>query len=84
MFRLTLLACLTAGPALAQGDAGAAAYDAACGRCHDDPVALMEPTGLLGTANAAATLDAFLASHKRSASDAATRAEIVAFLMALH
>lgn len=87
MYRhLTLVACLAASPALAQGDsaAGAASYDAACGRCHDDPVALMEPTGLLGTADGAAQLDAFLKTHKRSAGDAATRADIVAFLMSLH
>ena len=84
MFRLILLACLAAAPVFAQGGGGASAYDAACGRCHDDPIALMDPTGLLGAANGAATLDAFLASHKRSASDAAIRAEIVAYLMALH
>lgn len=84
--RLTLLACLASTPALAQGDAaaGAGAYDAACGRCHDDPVALMEPTGLLGAADGATQLDAFLKLHKRAAGDAATRADIVAFLMALH
>lgn len=83
---LAALAVLVAAPALAQGsaEAGAGAYDAACGRCHSDPVALMGPTGLLGTANGAADLDAFLATHRRAAPDAATRADIVAYLMSLH
>ena len=84
--RLTLLAILTASAANAQGnpDAGAAAYDAACGRCHDDPLALMEPTGLLGTAGGTSTLDAYLKTHKRAADNTASRADIVAYLMSLH
>lgn len=79
------LALIAATPALAQGDAaaGAGAFDASCGRCHADPVALMEPTGLLGTEDGAAKLQAFLTSHKRVAPDATTRADIAAYLMSL-
>lgn len=75
---LVICAALALPACADEGDParGQAVFASACARCHAAPEALDLPE--------AAAFDDFLATHKKGTREAATRADLIAYLLSLH